>query len=232
MKIRFRFLLNIFFVCVLFYSLFNVGTRLYDYKRSEDLYSSLRVVDDGVSDNPFDVDAFTEKNSDYRFWLKVDDTFIDYPVVQGEDNYFYLHHDFYKQQSKSGSIFLDYEADESSKNLIVYGHNMKNRFMFSSVNKFKDKEFFDDNNKVRVFIDDKEFVYEVFSVYVLNADDEFIPKSFSSDEQYSDYLQGLLNKSIYKTDITVGSDDNIITLYTCSYEDDNTRTIVHAKLIS
>lgn len=77
-------------------------------------------------------------NNDYRFWINIDNTVIDYPVVQGEDNDIYLKHNFNNEKSISGTVFVDYRNSlNEDRNIVIYGHNMRNGSMFSDLNKFK-----------------------------------------------------------------------------------------------
>lgn len=76
-------------------------------------------------------------------WLNISNSNIDYPVVQGMDNDFYLNHSFYKEESISGTLFIDYRNNiDSDKNIVIYGHHMKNETMFHDLNFFKEEEFF------------------------------------------------------------------------------------------
>lgn len=169
-------------------------------------------------------------NSDYKFWITIEDTVVDYPVVQGIDNDFYLNNNFYKENSISGSIFLDYKNDElKDKNLILYGHNMRDGTMFASINKFKEKDFFD-NGKIKIVNENSEQTYEVFSVFVEDANDINLKSKFTSDDEYIEYINNLKEKSYY-TKETNSDFSNIITLYTCSYEFTNARTIVCATFL-
>ncbi|CEN79724.1 class B sortase [Paraclostridium sordellii] len=82
-------------------------------------------------------------NPNYKFWLKLDNTNIDYPVVQTDNNDHYLNYDFYNKPSDSGCIFMDHRDNAKSQNIILYGYDMRNKTMFNNLLKFKDKDFFD-----------------------------------------------------------------------------------------
>lgn len=174
--------------------------------------------------------SLSEINPDYKFWLKVDNTNINYPVVQCDNNSFYLKHDFYKQNSNSGAIFMDYRDNQESQNVILYGHNMRNKTMFNNILKFKDEEFFNQNNKIKITKDNHEYIYEVFSVYTTKGNDDYLITNFSSNQEYQDYINDIKTKSLFKPNIDVSEKDKIITLSTCSYEFDDARTVVYGKL--
>ena len=197
--------------------------------KASDSVESERTINELKVDTK--TDTLKSKNEDYRFWLKVENTKIDYPVVQSTDNSFYLSKDFNKKDSISGTPFLDYRNDSlNDKNTILYAHHMKNGTMFGDLMKFKNEEFFNQNNMVTIEIDGQIRNYEVFSVYVTEATTDYLKTQFLEGE-FSNYLNTALEKSIYKKDIDVNSEDNIITFSTCSYEFKNARTVVHAKLV-
>ncbi|MCB2294959.1 class B sortase [Clostridium algoriphilum] len=169
-------------------------------------------------------------NFDYKLWIKIPNTNIDYPVVQGSDNEFYLHNNFYKEKSISGSIFVDYRNNlKGDKNTILYGHHMKDGTMFNQINKFKKVDNFN-NGVIKIIKNNKEYDYVVFSVFVLDERHDNLSIRFTKDKDYMNYIKYLKEKSIYKKNIEGNNYDKIITLYTCSYEFANAKTIVCAVL--
>lgn len=196
------------------------------------MYNEIREIN---NDSNLEISAhekLSKINNDFIFWIKVDNTNIDYPVVQGNDNNYYLNRDFYGNSSSSGSIFMDCSNDfDKDKNVVLYGHNMKNKTMFSQVENFKDKEFWKENNKIRIFKDSEELVYEVFSVYVAKSSDNYLRTNFENDEDFEEYINDITSKSLYKTNTSVNYTDKIISLSTCSYEFKNARTVIYGKLI-
>lgn len=216
-----------------------IGSKKYNYYKDNKVYNDIRELKDNDKNNRNDSRAESLKtmyqdlkniNSDYEFWITIEDTVIDYPVVKGTDNDFYLSNNFYKGNSISGTIFLDYKNTLEDKNLILYGHNMRDGSMFAAINKFKEKDFFD-NGKIKIISENMEQTYEVFSVFVEEADNINLKSKFTNEEDYSEYINNIKEKSYYTKEIN--SDfSNIITLYTCSYEFDDARTIVCATLIA
>ncbi len=223
MKKLLKVIINLILVAVIAYCGYNIYIKLKDYKQAEIIYNEIKEKKK---------EDLSNINEDFRFWLEVDNTNIDYPVVQGSDNSFYLKKDIYKNYLGSGSIFMDSRNNfETDENTIIYGHNMKNKTMFNNLEKFKEEEFFNANNKIRIFDKDKEYVYEVFSAYYVDPNYNYIIPNFSNKEEYNSYLKDIKNKSLFKSNIDVNSNDKIITLSTCSYEKKETRTVVHGKLI-
>ncbi|MCC0664602.1 class B sortase [Clostridioides sp. ZZV15-6597] len=172
-------------------------------------------------------------NSDFKFWISVENTNINYPVVQSKENSYYLKKDFYKKDSISGTLFMDYRNKSlDEQNIIIYGHNMKNKTMFNNLNKFKDRNFFEENNKIKITLNGKEFLYEVFSAYIVESDYDYLKTNFSNELDYQNYINNIASKSLYKSHIKVNSSDKIVTLSTCTYEFNDARMVIHGRLAS
>lgn len=169
-------------------------------------------------------------NNDYQGWLKVNGTKIDYPVVRGLDNAYYLDRDFFKEKSDAGSIFMDYRniGNFKDRHTVIYGHHMKNGEMFAGLHKYKEKEFLMENKNISFnsIYDGKDF--EIFSAYVDSADDYELKLEFENQREYEKYLENLSELSIYEIDFKANGKKKLITLATCSYEVGNGRLIVHA----
>lgn len=174
-----------------------------------------------------------EINPEVVGWLIIPGTTIDYPVVQTDDNEYYLSHDINGKESKRGAIFMDYRNIPSGddKNTILYGHNMRDGSMFKDITKFKDKNFFEENTTIWFYTLDKLTQWEVFSAYVTEAGFNYVRKDFQSDEDYLDFINSLKDKSMHKIEVDLNKDDKIITLSTCSYEFDDARFVVHARRV-
>lgn len=230
------------------------GYRIYDklnqYKAADDLYDDLRQqkeefmeskpAEEQIEDKPSKKDEESTENTidmssinkDFVGWINVDNTNIDYPIVQSDDNSYYLHRDIYKNYLYTGTIFLDYRCDyENSKNLIIYGHNMKNKTIFSQLENFKKEDFFYSDRKITLTNKDGERKFKVFAVIVVDGKYDYRIPSFDTDEEFSDYINRIESKSKFKSKEKISSDDTILTLSTCSYEFDNARTVVFAKEI-
>lgn len=230
MKKLIKLLINIILIILLIYSSLSIYTKLFEYKKADTVYTDIK--ENAKNENKHQ--QLYNKNADYRFWIKIKNTNIDYPVVQGSDNEFYLTHDFYKNTLPSGSIFMDYRNSfENDKSVIVYGHHMRNKTMFGELVNFKNESFFKENNLIEIEYKGKTYTYEVFSVYVADlVNKDYLKTSFNTSTEFKNYLNYITERSIYKSNINIDISDKIITLYTCSYEFKDARTIVHAKLIS
>lgn len=203
----------------------------YKYYKSDKTYQEIRLISNDLKDNILMDNKLKEINSEYKFWINVANTEIDYPVVQGSDNEFYLKNNFNKENDIGGSIFLDYNNNlEEDENLIVYGHNMRNGSMFAAINKFKEKDYFD-TGVINIIKDGNNYSYEIFSVFIEKSNEINLKNSFNNQEEFYEYINNVKEKSMYYKDINNSEISNIITLYTCSYEFDEARTIVCASLI-
>ncbi len=167
-------------------------------------------------------------------WIKINNTNIDYPVVQTNNNKYYLKHNYNLEDDHSGWVFMDYRNDSQdlSKNTIIYAHNrFSNGVMFGTL----DKVLNDNWNSKKVNLTFKfdtlynEMNWEIFSVYKIEATSDYLQVRFSSDEEWNDFINMITTRSIKDFGITVGPNDKIITLSTCATEKDS-RLVVHAVL--
>ena len=205
-------LINLILISIIIFSSYNIYIKLSEYKKADNVYKNIKKINQSTDKNKDD--ELSAINSEYKFWLKVDNTNIDYPVVQSKDNDFYLTHDFNKNPLASGSIFMDYRNNfEKDNSIIVYGHNMKNKTMFAQLTQFKDKNFFNKNNLIKVEYKNNTYIYEVFSVYTADLNNEdYLKVDFKDENDYKKYINYIKDKSLYKKDIELNSNDNLITL--------------------
>ena len=226
--------INILLFIIVIICLTTIVDKNYKYYRSNKTYEQIKDINNisEVNGNRSLIDEKLKSiNSEYKFWINIPNTEIDYPVVQSKDNEFYLKNNFYREEDIAGTIFIDCENDISNdKNLILYGHNMRNGSMFADINKFKEKDYFYNEN-IKISKDGKEYFYEVFSVFIDSSNQVSLKNKFVSNDEFDKYINNLKNKSIYKKESTRNDISNIITLYTCSHEFDDARTIVCASLI-
>ena len=218
-------IVNIVLILIIFICIYNISEKLIEYNKADNSYEKIRVEKE--EENLYD------KYEDYRGWIKIDNTNINYPIVQGKDNSFYLDKDINKNYLSSGSIFMNYlNHGFNDENTVLFGHHMRNKTMFAQLKKYKEKEFFYGNNDIVIEVENgKVLKYKVFSAYVTDAKDNYIKTNFDDKDQYKEFLEDIKNKSQYKSDIDVNENDKIITLSTCSYEFNDARMVVHGKLL-
>jgi len=167
--------------------------------------------------------------------LKDGDKGISYPVVQTDNNDYYLTHMINGEENKSGSVFLDSKIDADSpntRNLILYGHNMNNGAMFHSIEKmFSDRNLFE-GAVVEYITADAVYIYSPFALYRGKASYFQFPHEFSNEEAYKSFLERIKDSSVYSTAEEANPDKNIISLVTCvnSINQNNDRYFYQAIL--
>lgn len=174
-------------------------------------------------------------NSDVVGWLKIDGTTIDYPVLQAEDNAYYLKKDLYRNDNVTGSIFLDYRNridGAAEKHWIVYGHYMKDEIMFKGLLKYKDEAYFAEHPVIEFDTLYGNRKWLIFSAYYTDANEDYIRTSFADDAAFGAFADDLREKSLYDTGVSIRAEDTVLTLSTCSRTEEGGRFAVHAKLIT
>ena len=170
-------------------------------------------------------------NNNYEMWIEIPNTKINYPIVQGKDNEYYLKHNFKNESNMSGTIFVDCNNNiDEDKNIIIYGHNMRNGTMFNNITKFKEESFFNNNNTINIIRNNILYQYEIFSIYVEDESKVSLEIEFTDNDAFVNYALNEASKSMYNKNIIITEEDKIITLVTCSYEYTGARTILVGKL--
>ena len=175
-----------------------------------------------------------EINSDTVGWLTVNNTKIDYPVVQAKDNNYYLNRDYYQNKNRHGWIFMDYRnnPDELNENTIIYGHNLANQTMFGTLRYSLNANWYKKSaNQIITFnTPNANMKFQIFSVYTIPKTNDYLDVTFSNSNLFQAYIDLVKGRSIYDFNINVTTDDKILTLSTCASGSDK-RLVVHAKLI-
>ncbi len=140
---------------------------------------------------PIDFQTLQNMNPDIYAWIKVPGTVIDYPIVQsGTDNSYYLNHSVEHDENKAGAIFTeDYNTKTfEDPNTVIYGHGMANGSMFDGLHQYMDRDFFDQNKEVIIYMPDKILHYQIFAAYLY--DNRHLLQSFNFDNKdiYQAYL--------------------------------------------
>ena len=181
-----------------------------------------------------------KKNQRLIGWLKIADTNIDYPVMQTEDNEYYLDHNLNQEYDKNGSIFMDKDCDtlNESTNYILYGHNMRSGQMFGNLDKYEDKSYYEDHKYIQFDTIYEKGKYEVMYVFrsKVYGETEIVFKYYQfidaySEQEFDSYMKEMAAISFYDTGVTAKFGDQLLTLSTCDYEEDNGRFVVVAKKV-
>ena len=185
--------------------------------------------------------ALYQKNKKLIGWLKIDDTIIDYPVMQTSNNEYYLDHNFNQEYDKNGSIFLDSAGSiyPRSTNLILYGHHMKSGKMFGQLQKYAKESYYEGHRTIQFDTIYEKGTYEVMYVFrsqVFNENDmvfkyyQFI--NANSQMEFDSYMKEMEKMSLYATGVTASYGDSLLTLSTCDNSQEDGRFVVVAKKIS
>lgn len=180
------------------------------------------------------------KNKKLIGWLKIDDTNIDYPVMQTSNNEYYLDHNYNQEYDKNGSLFLDADCDvvHRSTNLIIYGHHMKSGKMFGNLNKYSSESYYKDHSKIQFDTIYEKGTYEVMYVFRsrIYNEDEVVFKYYQflnavSEQEFNSNMQEMKELSMYDTGVTASYGDSLLTLSTCDNSEEDGRFVVVAKKI-
>ncbi len=174
-------------------------------------------------------------NSDVVGWLKVNDTQIDYPVVQAEDNDYYLKHNLYNETDKNGWIFMDYRNSNYNldSNTIIFGHNMYySGVMFGTLANAYKKSWYTNPENLIISFDTiyESNKYQIFSIYKVPKTSDYLRTYFKDDDAFNKFISLIKDRSVHDFEVEVKPGDKILTLSTCS--NNNDRLVVHAKLIT
>ena len=225
----------------------------YEYKQGEAEYSELANLLVSPSENdvyivtkhlaaegegeraPVDVnfDLLREMNANVVGWLYSEGTPINYPVVQSTDNAYYLNRLYNDQTNSAGAIFMDAlnSPNLTDANTVIYGHNMKNGSMFKSLQYYESAYYYNQHPVMYYFTPEHSYKIDVFAGYITPYNSEAYTICFDSAATYQGYLDRIrINSDVNTTDrVQVTTDDNIITLVTCSYSS-SVRYVVQGKV--
>lgn len=187
-----------------------------------------------VPEIPQHINQYLNENDDTVGYIKIDDTIIDYPVVYSGDNDFYLKNDFNKRPSYLGAVFLDFRCDvydmQSTRNVILYGHNNQDGTMFNGLVHYFGEDFFNEHRIITFDTVAGEMQWEVFAVFETHIDFYYINTVFETDREWISFINYCQSLSVHQTDTVLQKDDIVLTLSTCAVEKDY-RNVVMAKLI-
>ena len=206
--------------------------------QTDDVMDGSMVIG-GVTEFPpmrINYEALTEINHDFVAWLRIPALDISYPIVQGNDNDWYLNRTFEKKYNSAGCIFVDYEnaGDFTDMNTYVYGHNMKNASMFGGLKRFRQEEGLCASDPYfYIYTPDSVNKYEIFAYYITDtSSDRYM--LLTNEEEYHSYVQAAFRYTEYasETEIDFSECPDIVTLSTCSGAAGGTkRMLVHGVLV-
>lgn len=179
-----------------------------------------------------DFAALKEVNSDVVAWICCPDTVINYPVVLGGDNEYYLTHLVDGTENGNGTLFIDRKnaRDFSDENTVIYGHHMQSGKMFACLVEYADQAYYDAHPIIYLVTPEAKYKIELFSGYTTTFDSSAYMLRFSSSHDYAEWLREVARKSDFKANMHLSTNDHIITLSTCAYSFYDARYVVHGRL--
>lgn len=180
-----------------------------------------------------DIKKLKEENNDTIGWIQVLGTNINYPIVQSNDNSYYLNHDYLKRRNDGGWIFLDYRnnLDNLQENNIIYGHRRYNQSMFGTLKNVLTRAWQNNTNNhiIKISSAKNNYLFQVFSIYTIPKESYYIQTEFNETNSFQTFITTIKDRSIYNFNTEVNANDKVLTLSTCHGDGD--RLVVHAKLI-
>ena len=204
-------------------------------KIAEEISQAITINEENVEEKEkykVDFQTLKEKNSDTVGFLKVNGTNIEYTVVKGTNNSYYLKHNFNKESNSAGWIFADYKnkVDGTDKNIVIYGHNMKNGSMFNNIKSYTDQSFADEHPYVYIYLPDGTVSqYKVVVGHIISESSVLYSTQIVDT---ASFVQEMVKTSSIKVDFDQSQVQSVITLSTCTSagSESGKRNVVHAIL--
>ncbi len=203
-------------------------------KEKTELQSSVNSTEEKTTESetyvsPINFPYLKELNPDVVGWITIPGTTVDYPIVQGPDNDYYLRRNVYGDKATVGSIFLDCEdkPDFSSRHNIIYGHHMRNGSMFKDIDSFTVQSYFDNHRDIIIYTPAKEMHLRTLAAASWNSSSYLRRPDFYSDDDFADYIDFVTANASTKAE-PEGKISKLYSLVTCSYDYNDERTILYA----
>ena len=197
------------------------------------------ITTNEVTENVQKVISLKQENQDVIGWIQIDNTDINYPILQSSDDEYYLMHNYKKEKSKYGSIFIKSNCNilDPKSNVIIYGHNMNDTQMFNQLLNYKNKDYYNEHPIIKLATEQGECQYEIVSVFksrVFYQDETNVFRyynytTFDDEKTYSTYIENCKKIQLYDTGVSAEYGEQLITLITCEYSQENGRMVVVAK---
>lgn len=194
-----------------------------------------------IPENVQKVINLKQENQEVIGWVQIDNTNINYPILQGSDNKYYLTHNYKKEDTKYGSIYIKSNSSLTSKdiNTIIYGHNMKDSQMFNNLIKYENIDFYNEHPIIKIATETEEKEFQIISVFrsrVFYQNETNVFKYYNwimlnNEHDYNEYVNNCRQIQLYETNQSANYGEKLITLSTCEYSQANGRFVVVAKEI-
>lgn len=209
-----------------------------EYKNLQENMATENHTDE-KSDRIEKVKELQKENSDIVAWIEIEETNINYPILHTTNNDFYLNHNYKKEETLAGSLFLDKDFDikNGSSNYLIYGHRNKQGLMFEDLLKYAKEDFYKEHKKIRFTTDKEDRDYEIMAVFysrVYYKDEQNVFRYYyfvnaKDENEYNNYVKQSKDASIYDTGVTAKYGEQLLTLSTCEYSQEDGRFVIVAK---
>lgn len=223
----------------------------YLYNTNKDKKVNTDILNDFEIDNTQITPQKTEKmlkleelqkeNNEIIGWIEIEGININYPVLKTKDNDFYLTHNYKKEKSASGSLFLDkdFDLENGSSNYLIYGHRNKQGLMFEDLLKYAKEDFYKEHKTIQFTTNKEDATYEILAVFysrVYYKSEKNVFRYYyfvnaNNEAEYNDFINEAKKASIYDTGITAQYGEQLLTLSTCEYSQEDGRFAIVAKKI-
>ena len=238
MKKCIKIILILLLLSIFIYCTYNVINYLKNEYKNVKLNSNIQEIaikeviidnDDKTNDiSPIqvDFDKLDDVNNNIQAWIYLNDSNINYPIVQGNDNNYYLSKTVDGDYNPNGTLFIDYRnnKDFSDPNTYIYGHNMKNDTMFGELEKYKKQEYYNNHKEMYILTRKNQYKLEVFAGYTTEDGSEIY--NFIGNDSNERLVELAMSKSDFSSDVKVDYNDKVVVLSTCSYDYENARYVL------
>jgi len=227
-------------IAVLLLHLYNTNKEKQDNQNIlENIKIDTAEVTEERTEKMIQLEELQKENEEIIGWIEIAETNINLPVCQAQDNSYYLTHNYKKEKATSGALFLDkdFNLDKPSTNYLIYGHRNKNGTMFEDLIKYKDEQFFKSHPTIKFTTTKEDTEYQIIAVFfsrVYYKDEQNVFRYYQfvnaeSETEYNEYISNCKKASIYDTGATAEYGEQLLTLSTCEYSQEDGRFAVVAK---
>ena len=238
-------LYKLILVIIAIISIITIYNTYYKETKTDDILSDIKVDETQITETKTEkmlqLEELKKENNDIVAWLEIPNTKINYPVLQTSDNEYYMKHNYKKEKSGDGSIFLDkdYNWDTPSSNLLIYGHNNKNGNMFQDLLKYEDENYYTEHPTIQFTTVNEDCTYEIIAVFksrVYYKSEQNVFRYYyfinaENEEEYNNYVEESKKASLYDTGKTAEYGDQLLTLSTCEYSQEDGRFVIVARKV-
>lgn len=233
---------RIIFIIIFILSILYISYRVFSKKADgNQILNNIDIAQETeeVNERMLQIQDLKKENNEIIGWIEIQNTNINFPVLQGTDNEYYMKHTYKKEYSNDGSIFLDkdYNWNLPSSNLLLYGHNNKNGNMFQDLLKYKEENYYKEHPNIRFTTLDDDSEYEIISVFLSHVyykEEKNVFRYYyfinaENEEEYNYYVEESKKASLYETGKTAKYGEQLLTLSTCEYSQEDGRFVIVAK---